>query len=407
MAKRGTQAQAEFEELLEEMLVDAYGEDEQLWAMREVISDELAPPTDAFVIGEPVSLLEVDYNGNEHRGLTARCKHRDGSEHVVSLADVQMVSSADGASHLAAYRLWLGMEPASAFFDRATKSLRRHAATTDDIDVSRPIELIVLKTLKNGARCRLLGGDRGITIRTGSLWGVVPGSIITLQPKKYWVYGKTAYLSGRVERDRIDVSALGLEPLALVEEGMWDPNEEYWGEDDGPIEEWATSIIAHGQRPAFELEQIIPGAAPDDFDSDPIIEANELKDAGDAAGAIDVLSKLLEADLRCLDAHAHLGNMLFRSSPEWASRHYEVGIRIGELSFGESFDGVLPWGHVNNRPFLRCMHGFGLCLWRAGRTDEATAHFERMLWLNPTDNQGIRFLLASVRAGDDWTWEDR
>jgi hypothetical protein len=41
------------------------------------------------------------------------------------------------------------------------------------------------------------------------------------------------------------------------------------------------------------------------------------------------------ADLRCLDAHAHLGNLAFGPMP-WkavvAVRHYEVGFRIGELS---------------------------------------------------------------------------
>lgn len=48
------------------------------------------------------------------------------------------------------------------------------------------------------------------------------------------------------------------------------------------------------------------------------------------------------------------------------------------------------------------MSGFGLCLWRVERNDEAAAVFERMLWLNPTDNQGIRFLLPQVRAGERW-----
>ena len=28
--------------------------------------------------------------------------------------------------------------------------------------------------------------------------------------------------------------------------------------------------------------------------------------------------------------------------------------------------------------------------------------FERMLWLNPHDNQGARFLLAAVRRGEEW-----
>ncbi len=75
---------------------------------------------------------------------------------------------------------------------------------------------------------------------------------------------------------------------------------------------------------------------------------------------------------------------------------------IGELSLGERFEGVLPWGRVDNRPFLRCMHGYGLCLWRLGRFDEAERVFGKMLWLNPSDNQGVRFLLEDIRTGKTW-----
>jgi hypothetical protein len=48
------------------------------------------------------------------------------------------------------------------------------------------------------------------------------------------------------------------------------------------------------------------------------------------------------------------------------------------------------------------MHGYGLCLWRLGRFDEAERVFRGMLWLNPADNQGARFLLNEVRAGFAW-----
>ena len=106
-------------------------------------------------------------------------------------------------------------------------------------------------------------------------------------------------------------------------------------------------------------------------------------------------------DLRCLDAHAHLGNFSFNLRPQGAIRNYEAGMRIGQLSLGPGFEGMLPWGMLDNRPFLRCVHGYGLCLWRLGRMEEAAATFERMLWLNPNDNQGARICLADVRAGRD------
>ena len=100
----------------------------------------------------------------------------------------------------------------------------------------------------------------------------------------------------------------------MDEHGEWDPADEYWGE--GPIETLAQGIIARGPRPMYEMEQVLPGADPEQWDSDPITESNDRKDAGDVEGARDILRRLVEADLRCLDAHAHLGNMVFDRWPE-------------------------------------------------------------------------------------------
>ncbi len=147
---------------------------------------------------------------------------------------------------------------------------------------------------------------------------------------------------------------------------------------------------------------MLPTDDPGDPDGDPIISSNDLKDAGDYAAARQILLELCESDLRCLDAHAHLGNLVFDDSPADAIRHYEVGLRIGELSLGELSDGLLPWGWLDNRPFLRCMKGFGLCLWRLDRFEEAERVFDRLLWLNPADNQGVRFNIAALRARKSW-----
>lgn len=54
--------------------------------------------------------------------------------------------------------------------------------------------------------------------------------------------------------------------------------------------------------------------------------------------------ELCRADLRCLDTHSHLGNFVFDHHPQYGIRHYEVGLRIGGLSLGEDFSGVLPCG---------------------------------------------------------------
>lgn len=79
-----------------------------------------------------------------------------------------------------------------------------------------------------------------------------------------------------------------------------------------------------------------------------------------------------------------------------------MGVTIGELTLGANFDGVLAWGLIDNRPFLRCLHGMGISWWRLGERDQAAAIFRRILWLNPSDNQGARFNLAAVEAGKAW-----
>jgi tetratricopeptide (TPR) repeat protein len=273
--------------------------------------------------------------------------------------------------------------------------------TNTDIAVGSPTELIILACKSNALRCRVPGTTSELTLRT-AVRNEVPGDIVTVVPTKEWTHSRHRYVSGAVTSIRSDVETLGLVPLALRDMGEWDPAEEYWGEEDEPREAWEQAIIAHGKRRRFEMEQVIPGADPEDFDSDPIIEAAERKDAGDYAGARTILMNLLAEDLRCLDAHAHLGNIEFDHRPDQALRHYQVGSAIGELSLGPRFRDALPWGLIDNRPYLRCLHGKGLCLWRLGRVQEAAAVFHKQLWLNASDNQGTRFTLAALDDGKTW-----
>ncbi len=392
---------AALDELIEEILVDAYGDDEQLWAFRQVIEDEVNFPCDGFIIGEPVSVIEIDYDGNERRGLTARCRRKDGSEHIVAASDVIFPSRSSGFRYFACYRKWLGLET----FPPVVPPVRRetqHNATTTGLEDEGSVELAVISVKSKTARCRFLGSDFIVTLRASGLSEVVPGEILVVRTNKRWNYAGHPYISGEIESTRIDVSALGLVPLKLKSWGTWNPEEHYWGEEHDPIDEWAKPIIAYGPRQEFEMEQIMPGVAPDDFDSDPICESNDLKNAGDRDAAFKILMELCQADLRCLDAHSHLGGFVFDSMPEEALRHYEVGLRIGELSLGPNFDGLLHWGLIDNRPFLRCMHGYGLCLWRLGRFVEAERIFDQMLWFNPSDNQGVRFVIDDVRAKLTW-----
>lgn len=401
--KKGKERDA-LDKMIAEITIDAYGDDEQLWAFLQAIED-IELPADGFVIGVPVSVIAVDYDGNERRGLTAKCHCEDGSEHVVAVSEVVFPQASAGARHIAAYRRWLNLDPYPAEIQKISRRKRHQKVITDDLDLSKPVELVALALKERAARCRLLGSYRVITLRAGRLWEAVPGEIVTVKPRKQWRYAGHPYLSGEIQSTRIDVETLDLVPLGLEDMGIWDPKEEYWGEEDEPIEEWAKPIIARGPRPMFEMEQVLPGEDPDDHFNDPITRSNDLKDAGEQVEAAKILVELCQADLRCLDAHSHLGNFVFDHRPQDAIRHYEVGLRIGELSLADDFTGVLPWGLIDNRPFLRYIHSYGLCLWRLGRFEEAKRIFHQILWLNPSDNQGVRFLISEVKA--KIAWEDR
>ena len=393
---------ADLDHLIEVITVDSHSDDEKLRAFRQAFKANVAVPCDGFVIGEPVSLVKFGYDGNKRRGLTAKCRRQNGSEHVVAALDVVFPDRASGARYLAAYRRWLGLEPFPPSVTTPPRRTRRHKVTGTELDLGVPVELVVLSVKENAAHCRLLESEHVITLRANRPWELVPGEIVVVRPAKQWSYAGHPYLSGGIESMRLDVAALNLVPLKLEDQGTWTPEEHYWGEEDEPIEDWAKPIIAGGPRQEFEMEWVMPGWDPNEVDTDPICESTDLKAAGDYKGARKILMDLCQADLRCLDAHAHLGNFHFDHSPEDAIRHFEVGLRIGELSLGSAIDGLLPWGLIDNRPFLRCMHGFGLCLWRLGRFKEASGIFDRMLWLNPTDNQGVRALIDDMRSKTAW-----
>lgn len=270
-------------------------------------------------------------------------------------------------------------------------------------------ELVALAVKRGAIKVKDLYDGRLLTFRpTGGIRFHVEGEILTVEPVKEWIFKKTTYVSGRIVSERLDIKALKLVPLRLEPCGIWNPKDHYWGEPGDPVEKCLKPILKTGRRPQFEMEQVLPGGYENDSDYDPIIEASELYQYGKRVEAYALIDKLLLADIRCIDAHTHLGNWLFNStthisSAREAMRHFQVGCAIGELSLEEGFKGVLPWGLIDNRPYLRSLHGLGLCLWRLGQTEEALKLFNRMMWLNPVDNQGIRFLIEEIEQGETWT----
>ncbi|MBC7346929.1 MAG: tetratricopeptide repeat protein [Clostridia bacterium] len=235
--------------------------------------------------------------------------------------------------------------------------------------------------------------------------------------RREWRYGNTTYLSGRVLDSRIDGSVLAPVPLGLYLRGVWDPRAEFadlWLEPGiqdlcPPLADWARKVVAAGKRPVYEMEQVIPGSDPAELD-DPITRAVDFARAGNLDAAFALLQKCLEGDLRCLDAYAHLGCYRFGDGgSEWgtrlAAKCYRAAAAAGERSLPAGFDGLLLWSWVGKRPFLRALHGLGLCCWRLGDFDGAFELFLRLLEFGPDDGIGARFLVLPVQARSsylDW-----
>ena len=232
----------------------------------------------------------------------------------------------------------------------------------------------------------------------------MPAHVVTLLIEKRWPWHGDDYASGKVESARIDIPTLGLQPLPLEGGELYDVakySEPYRRPDPyAPL--WKK--LTAKPRPAYEFHEIAWGQLPgmEDAEDNPTCNAAELRELGRVGEARKLLMETLAQDLRVLDAHAALGNMEFDHLPKRALLHYEIGIRIGELSLPPDFDGLLLWGRIYNRPFLRCLHGYGLCLWRSGDFAGAQRVFERILSLNPTDNQGVRACWQDVREGRAW-----
>ena len=100
---------SDLDRVLETILVDAYGDDEQYVAFLTVFEEETTLPAAATLLGGPVTVTGLDYT-DPARGLVAVCEGRQGSGEV-SLADLAFPPETVTAWIHAAYRHHLGLPP--------------------------------------------------------------------------------------------------------------------------------------------------------------------------------------------------------------------------------------------------------------------------------------------------------
>jgi tetratricopeptide (TPR) repeat protein len=133
----------------------------------------------------------------------------------------------------------------------------------------------------------------------------------------------------------------------------------------------------------------------DEFDS-----GCEFYEQGNLDEAERVFKAVLAQMPDYLDAIHHLALVLSeRNLLDQARDLWDQSVRIGRKAFPQDFKlgrERLEWGWLENRPFLRCLHGLALARYDEGEVEEALRLFQELLSLNPNDNQGVRAMAEEV-----------
>ena len=96
-------SEAELDELVEQAVVDAYGDDEQLTGLYTMIEGNLALPFTTTVLGVAADVEGVDLTGSGIVAICARGTHRQ----AIPILDLPLpVPPPPGWEWIAAYRRW-------------------------------------------------------------------------------------------------------------------------------------------------------------------------------------------------------------------------------------------------------------------------------------------------------------
>lgn len=96
----------------------------------------------------------------------------------------------------------------------------------------------------------------------------------------------------------------------------------------------------------------------------------------------------------CADAYVILAEQAGTAEAE--RDYFAQAMAAGERALGpEAFHEHMGhfWGVSGTRPYMRARFGLAQALEELGQIEEAVAHYQEMLRLNPNDNQGVRYLL--------------
>lgn len=114
----------------------------------------------------------------------------------------------------------------------------------------------------------------------------------------------------------------------------------------------------------------------------------------------DLVKQALELDPNNAEAYIYLASI--EKDIDKAILMFEKAIKAGEKTLGKKFfkeEKGYFWGIHETRPYMRAKAGLADCFYAKKEVDKAIEIYEEMLELNPGDNQGIRYLLATLLLG--------
>ena len=123
----------------------------------------------------------------------------------------------------------------------------------------------------------------------------------------------------------------------------------------------------------------------------------------DPIEALRLVHEAHELDPHCTDANRLMVGLLPTSLENRLKLMREV-VEDAERDLGEAFfeeNAGHFWGLTETRPYMRAKQHLGELLVQAGQLPEAIAVFERMLHLNPGDNQGMRYPLLGLYLAEN------
>jgi tetratricopeptide (TPR) repeat protein len=167
-------------------------------------------------------------------------------------------------------------------------------------------------------------------------------------------------------------------------------------------------FMSDAELDALLDDKMASGEIPPSAALDPLDEAQSLiYEAWNSEDVVKVelAHRALDLSPDCADAYIILAEE-DADSVEAAMGLYRKAVEAAKRSLDPSLFATSAgkfWSIMETRPYMRARLGLAESLWELGKKDEALQHLRDLLRLNPSDDQGVRYILVQclLESGAD------